>query len=315
MAYRIPLETLIIIVSNTTFENDGDSNEKQYWSFLKKRFPNAEELWRSILVPITKRIELETKDPVERIRTREGVSEDLKDSATYQYSMFLNLAYAHVHLQTFGPSSFENFYMHLATACDLAERFLTNTYTIILECTEKESEAMQRLTEEHFCQVAKSWYKDYQKMYDGSYNKSEIRPFNLGVRGKMLKEWFGNSNEWKKYRQHSNALRTYRNIITHGIKIASFAYSGDVVFVPKKEKIQTYKKWEAVFEASFNVQKLRGDFINARHQMKLDIELLEDILNELWLTPLKKLKGLLFDEKNRFLLGKYSIDFTSPPEI
>jgi hypothetical protein len=218
MGYRMSLDNLREIVSNITFENDGDSNEKNYWSLLKTGFPNAEMFWGYILVPITKRIEVETKAPGERIRTRDGVSEDLRDTATFQYSMFLNLAYAHEHLQTFGSSSFENFYMHLASACDLAERFLTNTYTIILECREEKSEAMQELTEEEFKKVAKSWYKDYSKKYDHLYNKTEIRPFNLGMRAKALKEFFKNSNDWKNYYKHSNAIRAYRNVITHRLR-------------------------------------------------------------------------------------------------
>jgi hypothetical protein len=45
--------------------------------------------------------------------------------------------------------------------------------------------------------------------------------------------------------------------------------------------------------------------------MKLDIELLEDILNKLWLKPLEELKRLFFDEKNEVLCKKYNIDFSS----
>jgi hypothetical protein len=45
--------------------------------------------------------------------------------------------------------------------------------------------------------------------------------------------------------------------------------------------------------------------------MKLDIELLEDILNKLWLKPLEELKGLFFEENNRVLLQKYNIDLSS----
>jgi hypothetical protein len=308
MGYRISLDNLKEILSNRTFENDGDSNEKKYWSFLKTGFPNAEIFWRNILVPITKRIEIETVDPNERIRTRDGVTEDLRDIATFQYSMFLNLAYAYEHLLTFGSSSFENFYMHLASACDLAERFLTNIYTIILECTGEKSEAMEKMTGEEFMEVVKSWYRDYSKQHDHSYNKTEIRPFNLGTRAKALKEFFKNSNDWRDYYKHSNAIRAYRNVITHSVKIASLPYNDEIIFVPKKEKIQIYKRWEAVLQASSDLQKLKTDFMNARHQMKLDIELLEDILNKLWLKPLKELKRLFFDENNIILLQKYNID-------
>jgi hypothetical protein len=33
MGHRISLDNLKEIVSNMGFENDGDSNEKQYWPF------------------------------------------------------------------------------------------------------------------------------------------------------------------------------------------------------------------------------------------------------------------------------------------
>jgi hypothetical protein len=172
---------------------------------------------------------------------------------------------------------------------------------------------MQKLTEEEFMEVAKSWYKDYLKTYDHSYNKTEIRPFNLGMRPKTLKEFFKNSNDWKDYHKHSNAIRAYRNVITHSVKIASFPHSDNdkVVFVPKKEKIHVYKRWEAVLQASSDLQKLKNDFVNARHQMKLDIELLEDVLNKLWLKPLEELKRLFFEENNKVLLQKYNIDLSS----
>jgi hypothetical protein len=127
---------------------------------------------------------------------------------------------------------------------------------------EEKSEAMGK-DRRGFMEVAKSWYKDYSNTYDRTYNKTEIRPFNLGMRSKALKEFFKNSNDWKDYYKHSNVIRAYRNVITHSVKIATLRYNDEIVLVPKKEKIPTYKRWEAVLQASSNLQKLKNDFINA----------------------------------------------------
>jgi hypothetical protein len=75
-----------------------------------------------------------------------------------------------------------------------------------------------------------------------------------------------------------------------------------------KKKINVYKRWEAVLQASKDWQTLESGFVNARHQMKLDIELFEDILNKLWLKPLEALKRLFLEENNRVLLYEYNID-------
>ena len=132
MAYEISLSRIENIVSNTYFANDGDSYEKKYWPFFKERFPNCETFWRYFVVPSTKRIELEVSEPNERrIDHREGISEDIQDITSFHYSMFINLIYCYDHLEKFGLSSFEDFYLHLGSACDLAEDFLLKTYLLI----------------------------------------------------------------------------------------------------------------------------------------------------------------------------------------
>lgn len=315
MVYKITLDKIEEIISKTIFANEGDKYERIYWIFFKKRFPNCETFWRYFVVPLTKRIELETKDPSERIRPREGISEDVKDIASFHYSMFLNLIYSYDHLLNFRLSSFEDFYIHLVSACDLAEEFLLKTYLLILECTDQKSEILQELKKEDFLKLAEKWYdENYSKVYENYLKKGKVKPIRLPNRGNVLDEYFKKDSEdwknWKEYKRHTQKIREYRNIIVHDVKIGRIISLGGIPLVPKKEKIQNYKKWSYVFAVQKDVQKLKSDFINMIEQMILDIGQLEVILNKLWARPIKDLKKLFFDDKNKILLKKYNIDLT-----
>jgi len=309
MKYKIALSKIEHIISKTHFANDGDSYERLYWTFLKERFPNCETFWKYFVVPFTKRIELETKDPNERIRPRNNISEDIKDIASFHYSMFLNLIFAYDHLQNFRLSSFEDFYIHLGSACDLAEEFLLKTYLLILECTGQKSKILQELKKEDFLKLAEKWYNDnYSKIYENYLRKGKVVPIRLPNRGNVLDEYFKNSEDWKEYKRHTQKIREYRNIIVHDVQIGRIINVGGIPLVPKKEKIQKYKKLSCVFAVRQDIQKFKNDFINMKEQMILDIGRLEIILNKLWTKPIRDMKKLFFEDKNEILLKKYNID-------
>lgn len=311
MKYKISLSKIDDIISKTHFANDGDSYERLYWTFFKERFPNCETFWRYFVVPLTKRIEVEIKDPNERIRSREGISEDIKDIASFHYSMFLNLIYSYDHLQNFRLSSFEDFYTHLASACDLAEEFLLKAYLLILECTDQKSEILQELKKEDFLKISERWYDDnYSKVYEDYLKKGKSATIKLPSRKNVLDEYFEDQEDWREYQRYSQKIREYRNIIVHDIQIGKIITIGGIPLVPKKEKIQDYKKWSYVFVAQQDIQKLKNDFINMKEQMILDIGNLEIILNKLWNKPIKDLRNLFFKDKNEILLEKYNIDLT-----
>lgn len=311
MGYKIALNTLEDIISKTYFLNDGDRFERTYWTFFKERFPNCETFWRYFVVPITKRIEIESKDPNERIRTREGVAEDVRDVASFHYSMFLNLIYSYDYLQNFRLSSFEDFYTHLGSACDLAEDFLLKTYLLILECKSEKSKILQQLEKNDFLKLAENWYDhNYSKVYEDYLKKGKPVPIKLPSRQDILDEYFSASENWEKYKGHTQKIREYRNIIVHNVQIGKFTTPDGIAFVPKKEKIQNYKKWSDVFAALQDIQKLRNDFINMKEQMILDIGNLEIILNNLWAKPIDDMGKLLYKDKNELLLNKYNINLT-----
>ena len=157
--------------------------------------------------------------------------------------------------------------------------------------------------------LAEKWYEDnYSKVYENYLRKGKPPPIKIPSRQNILDEYFQNSEDWREYKNHTRKIREYRNVIVHDVQIGKIITLGGIMLVPKKEKIQNYKKWAHVFAVKQDVQRLRNDFINMKEQMILDIGTLEIILNKLWANPINDLKRLFFDEKNETLLGKYNID-------
>jgi len=308
MQYEISKARLEAIISMANFANEGDKYEREYGEILKPRFPDCETYWRNFVVPNTKRIEVEIRDPDERIRPGEGISEDITDIASLNYSLFLNLVYCYEHLSHPKLSSFEDFYMHLVAACDLAEEFLQRTYLLVLECRREKSEVLQQLKREDFLELAGNWYdRYYQNVYDDYLKKGKPVPVRIPNRRNVLDEYFGYSEDWKEYKSFTRKIREYRNVIAHDVKIGSFSIDG-INFVPKKEKIQQYKKWSYVFAAAQDKEKFKRDFIERNEQMSSDIERFETLLNKLWKTPILNLRKLFFEDENEIILAKYNIN-------
>jgi hypothetical protein len=311
MGYKISLNKLRDIISKIHFCNDGDTYEQHYWTFVKERFPNCETFWKNFIVPLTKRIELNITDLNERIRNRDGIYDDIKDASLFHYSMFINLIFAYDHLENFRLSSFEDFYTHLGSACDLAEEFLLKIYLIILECNNEKSKILQTLSKDDFLKHAEKWYDNfYSRVYENYLKKGKPPPIKLPSRHNVLEEYFQNLDDWREYKQFTQKIREYRNVIVHHIQIGKIITIGETILVPKKEKILNYKKLSNIFAAQQEIQKLKSDFINMKEQMILDIGKLEVLLNELWNRPLEDLIKLFFEDKNEILLKKYNIDLT-----
>ena len=308
MQYNISKGRLEDIISKANFTDEGDKYEREYGELLKPRFPNCETYWGNFVIPNTKRIEAEIRDPDQRIRPREGISEDITDIASLHYSMFLNLVYCYEHLNHPQLSSFEDFYMHLVAACDLAEEFLQRTYLLILECKREESKVLQILKREEFLELAGDWYdKYYRKVYDDYLKKGKSVPVRIPNRRNVLDEYFENSEDWMEYKKFTQKIREYRNVIAHDVKIGSYS-ENSTNFVPKKEKIQQYKKWSDVFTAAQDRERFKRDFIERNEQMRSDIERIEILMNKLWDTPIRNLSNLFLREENGIILEKYNIN-------
>jgi len=108
-------------LSKITLANDGDGYERVFWPYINERFPNYEKFWQKHIVLLTKRIE--TATGTDRIKPRDTVDTKLLDISEVHYSIFMNLIQAYNRLEHPDLSWFEDFYVHLVSACDLAEMF------------------------------------------------------------------------------------------------------------------------------------------------------------------------------------------------
>jgi hypothetical protein len=298
--YIVTLGSAIETIKKTYFANDGDYYEKSYWPLLKDRFPNGEDYWRHFVVPITKRMEANVSDQRQRTLPREHVSEDILDLASLHYSMFMHLVCGYDHVMSPRLSSFEDFYSHLAAACDLAEDFLLGTCLLSIECIGGRTGVSQLAKRE-----------DSQKPADDRcetpLGKTGLAPTALPGRQGVLDEYFGGSDDWREYKLHSKKVREYRDAIVRNIQIGRAIVAGDMMLVPRKEHIQEYRKWPSVFAAAEDPDRLQRHFIDMKEQMILDTETLEVMLNKLWHRPISDMKRLFFDDKNAVILGKYQI--------
>jgi hypothetical protein len=304
METEVSISEVKKITSKTSFCNDGDQYEQEWWPFFKERFPNCENFWRQFVVPSTNRI---VQGSTDRISHRSNVSDDIINITLFHYSMFMNLVYAYNHLLNFTLSSFDDFYTHIASACDLAEEFLLKVYLLVIECQNQKSNILQNLSKKDFLGLCDKWYDDkYPKVYENYLEKGKFASIKIPNRKNVLDEYFNDSKDWKKYKKFVQKIREYRNVIIHNVQIGRILIRGNVILVPKKEKIHDYRKLYSVFAAKQNVKKLKSDFINMKEQIILDIGTLEVILNKLWKKPIEDLKRL-FKDKNPILLGKYNI--------
>ena len=131
MALSIDIDNLLTITKETSFDNDGDNDEKRFGHQVIDKFPRCEEFWKLFIVPMTKRIDPKIdKSNTDRIRKRKSVENDLYEIAIFHYSAFVKLIYAYDHLNNLKPSSFEEFYVHIASCCDIVEEFFLKIYLL-----------------------------------------------------------------------------------------------------------------------------------------------------------------------------------------
>jgi len=264
-------------------------------------------------VPWTNRIDdtISGNDFNTKIDCRNGIALKLNEIGSFHYSIFQNLFYAHFILSYKHFSYFEDFYVHLVSACDSAEEVIHLLYMLILECTNQSSEILQHLTEEEFLEnYARKWYKkNYANLYHHYLKKGKGIPIKLPNRESLLEEYFNNSDAWKKYFEFSTLLKRYRNIIIHGYTIASVVDTNGENLVPKKDKIGNYRRWRQVQNVISDPIQIRNDFVSRVDQMKSDFVELKKAINDLWEKPISDVLKLLYEEKNKNLLMKYDLTF------
>ena len=214
--------------------------------------------------------------------------------------MFMHLVCSYDHIMSPRLSSFEDFYTHLAAACDLAEDFLVGTYLLAIECTGGKAGVSQLAKREDSRTLA-------ENRNQAPPGKTESIPAALPARQGLLDEYFGTCDDWKGYKYHSRKVREYRDTILRNIQIGRVIFAGEMALVPRKEHIQDYRRWPSVFLAAEDPNRLQNQFIDMKEQMILDIETVEIMLNKLWQRPISDMKRLFFDDRNAVVLGKYQI--------
>ena len=308
MPHQTTPQALLNLTNTFTYKTNGDKYEILYGDTVIDDFKNSEIFWQKFVTPITKRIDSSVLNLNDKIRPRQHISLDLQELSSIHYSVFMNLVYAGQCLISKQFSYFENFYAHLGSVCDLTEEFLTQLYFISLECEEKETVVLQKLSKSKFLDIAKEWYeKYYSSAYQHYLSKGKAAPIKLISRANILDEYFAKSKEWKEYISTALQIRTYRNVIVHNSKIATLEVNNQT-YVPKKKKILEYKKWYEVF--SVKPERFTHDFIQKDQQMQQDLVDLKKKINLLWQKPLGHFEKLLYVDKNKKLCAKYDIEFT-----
>ncbi|MDM7999607.1 MAG: hypothetical protein QUS33_06310 [Dehalococcoidia bacterium] len=298
MQYIVTLGNAIEAIKRTYYVNEGDYYEKSYWPLLKDRFPNCEDYWRHFVVPITRRLQATVTDQRKRTLPREHISEDVLQLASLHYSVFMHLVCCYDHVMNPRMSSFEDFYTHLAAACDLAEEFLHGVCLLTIDCCGGRANVPQ---------LSRKETAQKQGGDRGDSLQTGAAPAVPPARYGLLDEYFGASEQWKEYKLHARKVRDYRDAILRNFQIGRVIMAGDIVLVPRKEHIQDYGRWPAVFLAAEDPDKLQSHFIDMKEQMIADTETLEVMLNNLWQEPIAEMKRLFFDDKNPIMLGKYQI--------
>lgn len=281
---RVQSELLRKLLNQASFASNGDNYEQQFGAMVSESFPNCERFWRVFVIPLTQRIEGYPDQLATGIHFRQDVSPELQDISAAHYSAFMNLVYAHAHayFQPKGLSWIADFYVHLASACDLAEAVLEKWYLLSLRCRGEETKVLQWLGRDEFFDLVGAWYDErYPGLYDHYLSKGKSPPLRLPSRQNILEEYLGHSETWKEYKRHSQPIREFRNVVVHDVRVGRIVVNGEV-FIPKPKAIQRYKTWREVFAVVNNQDQFGRDFVQPGLQTKDDLTRLETVLNQLW---------------------------------
>ncbi len=308
MKLRIERKDFEDLPNRYNFQNDGDSIEKQAENLFKDNFPNIEVFWRMFIVPQTKRIDPKYTGE-ERIRKRDGISDDIYEISIFHYSVFSKFCYAYEHIESNRAASFDEFYAHLGSICDLVEDFFEKIFFIKSEIYDFDIEILKSLSKTKFMRIASEWYNEnYSKLYDHYLSKGRYMPIYLIGRKNIIDEYFSNSKPLKEYKAFSQKLRTYRNTLIHSSVIGKIHTPEGLILVPKKERIGQYKKLVQVLDSIYSPERLKHDFIDMKTQMKDDYFELQKQLNRLWEYAISDYNKMMYDENNARFLEKYNIE-------
>lgn len=299
------------LLRSASFQNNGDDYERKFGGLVVQSFPNCELFWKLFVVPFTERVSDYPNGLVFNIRPRHGVDPELENIANINYTTFLNLVYAHNHLNVDIISSLEDFYSHLGSVCDLAESFLEKWFFLLNRCRGVESEILQQLSRNDFLNIAGDWYdKNYPTLYEHYFSIGRSLPIHIPSRKNIIKELFakylGNDELRKSYLRFSQSIREFRNVVVHDVQIGKLIINGEI-HIPKPRLIKKYMTWREVFSAIDKPEVIAQDFQLKRIQMELDLNELEHILNSIWDLIISEFLTEFYSQDRPFLRDRYGL--------
>jgi len=322
------------LLAGVSFRSHGDSPEKCLGYLVSDRFPNCEEFWKQFIIPLTRRMESYPNELGRDIGFRQPISPLLEDTAMVHYSMFMNLVFAHLHLQeikhqvhlirdTERPRNLlcqvPDCYTHLGTACDLVETFLEKCYFVLLRCQGAKPSVLTKLTRGEFLKLAGDWYDNsYSDFYQHYLEKGKSPPLRLLSRKHLVKEflcnYLGQAHLWKSYNAISQPIRAFRNAAVHDINLASIFKRDEttgliLLLIPKPIRIQDYRTWREVFAVSNDSEKLSSDFVEVSEQAESDLSNLKSILNQIWERVIDQFESEFYAPDRTILRDMYGIRF------
>ena len=304
-------------LDQATFDSCGDKFEQKYGHYVADTFPNCERLWRLFVVPMTQRVNKYPEWNCEGIYPREGTPPVLQDIASAHYSMFLNLTFAHLHLEDQYPYSHEDIYIHLASACELADRVLGMWHLTCLKCQEKQSEAFSRLDLDEVLARIKRKFEDYEdpvKYYLNHRRTQSI--YFLPSENDLVHECLEVLEYEGNYEAVRNAIKAYRNRIVHDVRIGRYLDTGEGTYlVPKVKKISDYKTWCAVAEIANEPKVIKRDFTDFNSQAEEQIRLLETTLHDLWNVLIENFSDEFYSDARDDLRQMFDIEFSDKPRF
>lgn len=308
---QVNLNALRQLLEDASYKANGDGHEQPFGELLSRQFPNCERFWKLFVIPLTQRIAGYPSTLLNKIEFRHEMSADLEDFANTNYSLFLNLVYAHLHLSHPMLSSLEDFYVHLAAACDLVDTFLERSYILLLKCRGDQSKILTGLGREEFLHLAGEWYDEsYETTYDHHLSKGKFAQMKLPSRDLLVKEfvrdYLAKSSLWKDYERHSKSIREFRNVIVHDVQVGRRVDDQGTVFIPKPKKIQKYRTWRQVFTVN-DADVFRRDFAAVPNQLEEDLNLLQSSLNQLWELVICELELEFYQIDKSALRNMYQI--------
>jgi hypothetical protein len=299
------------------FNDCGDPFEQKLGHYLAETFPNCERFWQVFVVPTTQRVLGYSSGRLlcGGIYPRKGIRAVLQDIAAAHYSVFFNLAFAHMHLEDRRLYSHEDIYLHLGSACELADRVLGMWHLTRLKCHGEKSEVFSPLDWDEVVAAAEGYREEYEDPTEYYLKHRRTQPIYLvPAEIHLVGEALGTLGYGGDYENIRNRIKAYRNAIVHDVRIGRCLTPEGKRLVPKLSKIHQYRTWRAVTKVVDNSDIVQRDFAEPFAQAAASIRKLEESLNEIWDKLIEDFLDEFYSDEGTALRELFKIKFSDKPK-